>query len=91
MGRGRGRGRQGGGGFEDQYGEGGHSQDRQEHSGFAGRGGAIAGTGGGDAGDYLDFYLIIPSEVLRNKDACARHFQVPATVLAPAPSCGAEG
>lgn len=51
MGRGRkGRG-QGGGGLEDQYGEAGHSQDRQEHSGLAGRGGASAGRGGGDAGD----------------------------------------
>ena len=51
MGRGRkGRG-EGGGGFTDQYGEAGHSQDRQEHSGFAGRGGASAGRGGGDAGN----------------------------------------
>lgn len=53
MGRGRrGGGRGGGGGFEDQYGESGISQDRQESFGTGGRGGASGGrmSGGGEAG-----------------------------------------
>lgn len=35
------------------------------------------------------FAPTILSDVLRRKDASAEHFQVPGTVLAPAPSCGA--
>ena len=33
------------------------SQDRQDHSGSAGRGSASAGGGGGDAGDLQSFCL----------------------------------
>ena len=58
MGRGRKGGRgEGVGGFEDQYGDAGRSQDRQEHSGFAGRGGTGAGRGGGDAGCHRSMCL----------------------------------
>ena len=61
MGRGRkGRGGGGGGGLEDQYGEAGHSQDRQEHMGMS-RGGATAGGGGGEAGCTLASFLLLLS------------------------------
>ncbi len=53
--------------MEDQYGEAGHSQDRQEHMGFGSRGGSSGGrmSGGGDAGQWLDLSC-------HANDACIR-------------------
>lgn len=89
-GRGGGGGRGGrgeGGGFEDQYGDAGMSQDRDEHMGFSSRGGASGGRmgGGGDAGDLeatgvaaigrepsFRYFTAVNDHVLHSTNSCER-------------------